>query len=101
MTERPQHTPPGVVLGPLDVIPVGRARSYVVGLEVGRFHGFVVRTPGGVRGYVDRCPHMGLPLALELDQYMTNDGASCAAGTVPCSTPTPGAASEGRAPALR
>ena len=41
-------------------------------LEVGgrRFHGFVVRQGTKVFGYVDRCPHMGVPLARELDAYM-------------------------------
>ena len=28
------------------------------------FFGFLVRRAGEVRGYIDRCPHTGLPLAL-------------------------------------
>ena len=28
-----------------------------------------------VFGYVDRCPHMGLPLAQRLDDYLTPDGS--------------------------
>ncbi|TPG16419.1 Rieske (2Fe-2S) protein [Sphingomonas koreensis] len=72
---RLQHTPHGVVLGPLDAIKIGGTRSYVVAVGTDRFHGFVVRTARGGRGYVDHCPHMGLPPALELDRYMTSDGA--------------------------
>jgi nitrite reductase/ring-hydroxylating ferredoxin subunit len=72
--ERLQQTPAGIVLGPLDAIPVGGARNYVVGLDAGRFHGFVLRTPTELHGFVDRCPHLGALLALELDRYMTNDG---------------------------
>ena len=67
-------TPAGVALGPLQVIPDGTARNYVLQLRAGRFHGFVVRRGGEVFGYVDRCPHMGLPLAQHLDQYLTPAG---------------------------
>jgi nitrite reductase/ring-hydroxylating ferredoxin subunit len=69
------ETPPGVTLGPLDLIPDGSARNFVLQMKAGRFHGFVVRRGGAVFGYVDRCPHAGLPLAQELDAYLTDDGA--------------------------
>jgi nitrite reductase/ring-hydroxylating ferredoxin subunit len=68
-------TPPGVTLGPLDLIPDGTARNFVLELRAGRFHGFVVRRGDAVHGYVDRCPHMGLPLAQKLDAYLTDDRA--------------------------
>ena len=42
-------------------------------MRAGRFHGFVVRRGGAVFGYVDRCPHAGVPLAQTLDQYLTAD----------------------------
>ena len=67
-------TPAGVRLGPLATIEDGRARSFVVQLRAGRFHGFVVRRGGEVFGYVDRCPHMGLPLAQTLDDYVAPGG---------------------------
>jgi nitrite reductase/ring-hydroxylating ferredoxin subunit len=67
-------TPAGVTLGPLSAIPDGGARNYVLQLRAGRFHGFVVRRGDAVFGYVDRCPHMGLPLAQVLDQYLTPGG---------------------------
>jgi nitrite reductase/ring-hydroxylating ferredoxin subunit len=73
--ERLTATPPGVRLGPLDAIADGTARNYVLQMKAGRFHGFVVRRGGAVHGYVDRCPHMGLPLAQTLDQYLSPDGA--------------------------
>ena len=47
-------------------------------LRAGRFHGFAVRRGDTVHGYVDRCPHMGLPLAQVLDDYVT-------AGRIVCS----------------
>ena len=68
-------TPAGVKLGSLDQIADGAARNYVLQLRAGRFHGFVVRRGGEVFGYVDRCPHMGLPLAQKLDEYLTPDCA--------------------------
>lgn len=67
-------TPPGVTLGPLALIPDGKARNFVLEMKAGRFHGFVVRRGETVHGYVDRCAHMALPLAQQLDQYLTDDG---------------------------
>ena len=69
--ERVYATPAGVALGPLDQIADGGARSFVLQMRAGRFHGFVVRRGGAVWGYVDKCPHMGLPLAQVLDDYLT------------------------------
>jgi nitrite reductase/ring-hydroxylating ferredoxin subunit len=68
-------TPADVTLGPLSLIADGGARNFVVQAETGRFHGFVIRRGDQVHGYVDRCPHAGLPLAKTLDQYLTPDGA--------------------------
>jgi nitrite reductase/ring-hydroxylating ferredoxin subunit len=67
-------TPAGVRLGPIEQIDDGKARAFVLQLRAGRFHGFVVRRGDQVRGYVDRCPHMGLPLAQVLDDYLTPSG---------------------------
>ena len=67
-------TPAGIRLCALDEIPAGTARNFVVQLEGGRFHGFVVRRGDEIIGYVDRCPHAGMPLAHELDEYLTPDG---------------------------
>ncbi|WP_316251070.1 Rieske (2Fe-2S) protein [Sphingomonas sp. JC676] len=67
-------TPPNVTLGPLTLIPDGKARNFVLEMRAGRFHGFVVRKGDTVHGYVDRCAHMALPLAQQLDEYLTPDG---------------------------
>jgi nitrite reductase/ring-hydroxylating ferredoxin subunit len=66
-------TPAGVTLGALDIVPDGGARGFVLQMRAGRFHGFVVRRGAAVWGYVDRCPHAGLPLAQVLDEYLTPD----------------------------
>ncbi len=46
-------------------------------MRAGRFHGFVVRRGDAAFGYVDRCPHMGLPLAQKLDDYVADDRIVC------------------------
>ncbi|MCU6454309.1 Rieske 2Fe-2S domain-containing protein [Sphingomonas sp. A2-49] len=72
--ERLTATPAGVVLAPLADIPDGTARNFVLQMRAGRFHGFVVRDGARVTGFVDRCPHMGVPLAQRLDAYLTPAG---------------------------
>ena len=73
--ERLAKTAAGIELGALSRISDGAARNFVLQTRAGRFHGFVVRRGEAVWGYVDRCPHMGLPLAQVLDQYLTPDGS--------------------------
>lgn len=72
--QRLSCTPAGVRLGPLEQIADGAARNFVLQMKAGRFHGFVVRRGEAVHGFVDRCPHAGLPLAQSLDRYLTDDG---------------------------
>ncbi len=71
---RTYTTPAGVLLGPLDLIADGKARNFVLEIGEAHFHGFVVRQGADVYGYVDRCPHAGMPLAEELDEYLTSRG---------------------------
>jgi nitrite reductase/ring-hydroxylating ferredoxin subunit len=75
LQERAAVTPAGVVLCRLDDLADPGARNFVLEIGDRRFHGFVVRRGGRVHGYVDRCPHMGLPLAQQLDRYLTPAGA--------------------------
>jgi nitrite reductase/ring-hydroxylating ferredoxin subunit len=67
-------TPAGVRLCALEDLPDPGARNFVLEIGAGRFHGFVVRSDQDVYGYVDRCPHMGYPLAKTLDDYLTPSG---------------------------
>ncbi len=73
-------SPPGVRLCPLADLAEGGARNFVLQMRSGRFHGFVVRRGAAVNGYLDRCPHAGVPLAREPDRYLTPDGALIACG---------------------
>ncbi len=68
-------TPPNVPLCAVDTIPDPGARNFVLQIGVAYFHGFVVRKDGEVAGYVDRCPHMGVPLAQQIDGYLTSDAS--------------------------
>ena len=70
-------TPAGVALAPVGSIADGAARRFVLEMRAGRFHGFVVRRGETVHGYVDRCPHMGLPLAQVLDDYVREGVILC------------------------
>ena len=78
--ERLTSTPAGVALCALADLPDPGARNFVLEMRAGRFHGFVVRRGDRVTGFVDQCPHMGLPLAQKLDDYLTADG-----GLIACS----------------
>lgn len=72
--ERLFATPAGVKLGSIETIADGKARNFVLQMRAGRFHGFIVRRGDAAFAYVDRCPHMGLPLAQTLDDYLTPSG---------------------------
>jgi nitrite reductase/ring-hydroxylating ferredoxin subunit len=72
---RAQDTPAGVALCRLDELADPGARGFVLQIGEAYFHGFVVRRAEAVRGYVDRCPHAGLPLPQALDVYLTVDGS--------------------------
>ncbi len=72
--KRVWKTPPGVTLcAEADIADPG-SRAFVLQIGDAFFHGFVVRKDDQVAGWVDRCPHQGFPLAIELDRYLTRDG---------------------------
>lgn len=75
MPERLTSTPAGVTLCALDDIADPGARNFVLEIGGRHFHGFVVRRGAAVTGFVDACPHMGLPLAQKLDDYLTGDAS--------------------------
>jgi nitrite reductase/ring-hydroxylating ferredoxin subunit len=62
----------GVVLCPLDLVPDPGAKGFRFRVERDLFAGFIVRRGDAVIGYVDSCPHTGLPLAVA-DRYLTRD----------------------------
>jgi nitrite reductase/ring-hydroxylating ferredoxin subunit len=68
-------TPPGVALCAEADVADPDSRGFVLQIGEAFFHGFIVRKGGQVAGYVDRCPHQGFPLAIELDRYLVADGS--------------------------
>jgi nitrite reductase/ring-hydroxylating ferredoxin subunit len=50
------------------------AKGFIFRRDEAMFLGFVVRTGDGVTGYVDHCPHAGMPLALLPGRYLTREG---------------------------
>ncbi len=72
--DRLTSTPAGVTLCALADLADPGARNFVLEIGGKHFHGFVVRRGETVAGYLDSCPHMGLPLAKQLDDYLTGSG---------------------------
>lgn len=64
----------GAVLCRLDDIAPGATKGFVFRAGEALFAGFIVREADRVRGFVDRCPHNGMPLSALPDRYLTRDG---------------------------
>ena len=77
----PARPLPGVRLCALDEIREPGAKGFRFREGDYLFLGFVVRREGAVRGYIDRCPHAGTPLAMLEDRFLTREG-----GLILCST---------------
>ena len=57
----------------LEEIPDGQARGFALGGEEDPFEVFVFRRGSQVFGYVNACPHIGTPLNIVDDRFMTLD----------------------------
>lgn len=69
----PARPRPGAPLCHLDEIAEPGARQFYFREGEALFLGFVVRRGGQVLGYVDQCPHTGLPLAGITGRYLTRE----------------------------
>jgi len=70
----PAQPAPGARLCALADIAEPGAKGFFFRAGEQIFMGFVVRRDGEVRGFVDRCPHTGTPLAAVADRYLTRAG---------------------------
>ncbi len=70
----PARPQPGTRLCALDEIADPGAKGFRFREGDFLFQGVVVRRGAAVRGYVDRCPHAGTPLALIGDRFLTREG---------------------------
>ena len=73
MSANPAQPPPGARLCALADIPDPGAKGFLFRQGDYLFLGFLVRKAGDLFGYVDRCPHTGLPLAMLPDRYLTRE----------------------------
>ena len=69
--------PPAVTLCPSTVLSEGASK----GVNVGQQRLFLVRKYGKVYGYLNACPHLGIPLEWQADQFLDHD-----AELIHCST---------------
>jgi len=69
----PAQPAPGTRLCALAEIPDPGAKGFMYREGDKLFLGFIVRKHGELFGYVDRCPHTGLPLAPVPDRYLTRE----------------------------
>ncbi len=70
----PAQPPAGTRLCALDEIADPGSKGFLFREGEALFLGFVVRRGGAVTGYVDRCPHAGMALAMVEDRYLTREG---------------------------
>ena len=64
--------PPGTVLCALSDLDATGAKGISLDGNAGRAGIFVVRDGAGVFGYVNSCPHIGVPLELEPDEFISD-----------------------------
>lgn len=74
MSEDAARPASGERLCALDEIADPGGRGFVFRRGESLFLSFIVRRGAMVRGYVDRCPHAGMPLAMAPDRYLTRRG---------------------------
>ncbi len=74
MTGNPATPAQGTALCALADLPDPGARGFLFRSGEALFLGFVTRIGGVVTGWVDRCPHAGMPLAMAPNRYLTREG---------------------------
>jgi nitrite reductase/ring-hydroxylating ferredoxin subunit len=74
LRENPAQPAPGARLCALADIADPGAKGFTFREGEKLFMGFIVRRAGIVAGYIDRCPHAGMPLAMLPDRFLTREG---------------------------
>jgi len=59
----------------LEDIEANGSRGFAIGSGDWPLRGFVVRLKSEVRGYINRCPHVGHPLNLRPHRFLTPDSS--------------------------
>jgi nitrite reductase/ring-hydroxylating ferredoxin subunit len=74
LSANPARPAPGTTLCALADLPDPGAKGFLFREGEALFLGFVTRVGGAVAGWVDRCPHAGMPLAMTPNRYLTREG---------------------------
>ncbi len=72
-SRNPARPAPGTRLCDLSEVADPGARGFYFREGEYLFLGFITRVAGEVRGWVDRCPHAGMPLAVAPNRYLTRE----------------------------
>ena len=91
----PARPGPGVALCPAAEIGPGAVRRFVFHLGGDRFRALLVRSDAGLRGYVDWCAHLGIPLQDDRDEILRQDGLLVCAWHMARYDPATGAGVDG------
>jgi nitrite reductase/ring-hydroxylating ferredoxin subunit len=70
----PYAPAPGARLAAVGEVPDGQGREFVFGRGRNAFRMFVVRRAEAVFGYLNRCPHLSLPLNHRPERFMNSTG---------------------------
>jgi nitrite reductase/ring-hydroxylating ferredoxin subunit len=70
----PARPPAGTRLCALADLRDPGARGFMFREGDALFLGFITRSSDAVTGWIDRCPHAGMPLAIMPDRYLTREG---------------------------
>ncbi|HEX4782268.1 MAG TPA: Rieske 2Fe-2S domain-containing protein [Usitatibacter sp.] len=65
---------PRVICASADLAEAGKGVRFTLAREGGEEKGFAVRHAGKVRGYVNRCPHMGTELDWQPGEFFEEGG---------------------------
>ena len=74
MSGNPARPTPGHRLCSLADLKDPGSRGFLFREGEALFMGFITRVGGQVTGWIDRCPHVGMPLAVVPDRYLTREG---------------------------
>jgi nitrite reductase/ring-hydroxylating ferredoxin subunit len=72
--KNPARPKPGTKLCALSDLAEPGSKGFLFRKGDYLFLGFVTRANGQVAGWVDRCPHAGMPMSLLPDRYLTREG---------------------------
>jgi nitrite reductase/ring-hydroxylating ferredoxin subunit len=74
-------TAPGEWRCDLDELPPGRTATFRLTCGGRTVHGFAINHAGRLHAYVNSCPHVGTPLDMWPNEFLTEDGSTLVCAT--------------------